>query len=68
MQDKCSSQAFSTRELEAKLDEDVAQKGELERQLDKKVETCPQTEVFPQTATNLIMQFHVACCMFLHAN
>ena len=61
MQHNCSRQAFSIQELEAKLDEEVAQKGELERQLDEKAETCPQTEVFSQTATKLIMQFYVAC-------
>ena len=61
MQDKCNSQAFSIQELAAKLDKEVAQKGELERQLDEKAEMCRQTEVPSQTATKLIMQFHIAC-------
>ena len=50
MQDKCSRQAFTIQELEAKLEEEVTQKGELESQLDEKAEMCPQTEVFSQTA------------------
>ena len=45
IQDKCNSQAFSIQELEAKLEEEVAQKGELERQLDEKAEMCRQIEV-----------------------
>ena len=61
MQDKCNSQAFSLQELEAKLDEEVAQRGELERLLDEKAEMCCQTEVSSQTATKLIIQFHVTC-------
>ena len=45
IQDKCNSQAFSIQELEAKRDEEVAQKGELKRQLDVKAEMCRQIEV-----------------------
>ena len=61
MQDMCNRQAFSLQELEAKLEEEVAQKGELIRQLDEKAEMCRQTEVSSQTATKLIIQFHVTC-------
>ena len=61
MQDKCNSQAFNIQELEAKLEEEVAQMGELERVLDEKAEMCRQTEVSSQTATKLIIQFHIAC-------
>ena len=52
IQNKCNSQAFSIQELEAKLDKEVAQKRELERQLDENAETCCQTEVFPRLPQN----------------
>ena len=52
IQNKCNSQAFSIQELEAKLDKEVAQRRELEKQLDEKAETCPQTEVLSQIAKN----------------
>ena len=45
IQDKCNSQAFSIQELAAKLDEEGAQRGELERLLDEKAEMCRQIEV-----------------------
>ena len=61
MQDKCNSQAFSIQELEAKLEKEGAQKGELEKQLDEKAEMCHQTEVSSQTATRLIMYFYATC-------
>ena len=61
MQDKCNSQAFSLQELATKLEKEVAQKRELERQLDEKAETCRQAEVSSQTATKLILYFYVTC-------
>ena len=45
IQDKCNSQAVSIQELEAKLEEEGAQKRELKRQLDEKAEMCRQIEV-----------------------
>ena len=64
MQDKCNSQAFSIQELEAKLEEEVAQKGELERQLDEKAEMCRQIQVRTFLFFHNInyTQFHVLAC------
>lgn len=63
MQSEYDSQAFSIQELEAKLENEVLQNGELKRLLDEKAEICRHLEVHSPSATNnnYFVPLHYTC-------